>query len=78
MTFVYFPREFYIISNALAYKTLILNYNRGFNLCIFLFIYLFLFTYLGYDFSNLILYIFDFYFILFDLMVRPMTHWLNQ
>ena len=55
MTFVYFPCEFYRISNAIAYKTLILNYNSEFNLGICFFS----FTYLDYDFSNLILYIFN-------------------
>ena len=39
MTFVYFPYEFYRISNAIAYKTLILNYNSGFNLGICLFFF---------------------------------------
>ena len=38
MTFVYFPYEFYRISNAIAYKTLILNYNGKFSLGICLFI----------------------------------------
>ena len=55
MTFVYFPCEFYRISNAIAYKTLILNYNSEFNLGICFFS----FTYSDYDFSNLILYIFN-------------------
>ena len=32
MTFVYFSCEFYRISNAIAYETLILNYNGKFNL----------------------------------------------
>ena len=38
MTFVYFPCE-YRISNAIAYETLILNYNGKFNLgmCLFFF-----------------------------------------
>ena len=62
MTFVYFLCEFYGISNAISYETLILNYNGKFNLGIYLFFYyyFFFFTYLGYDFSNLILYIFNF------------------
>ena len=46
------------IYNAITYKTLILNYNSKFNLGIFLFFFL-IFTYSNYDFSNLILYIFN-------------------
>ena len=45
------------IYNAITYKTLILNYNSKFNLGIFLFFLIF--TYSSYDFSNLILYIFN-------------------
>jgi len=37
MTFVYFSCEFYRISNAITYETLILNYNGKFNLGISLF-----------------------------------------
>ena len=59
MTFVYFPCEFYRIFNAIAYKTLILNYNSEFNLVICL-LYIYIYIYIGYDFSNLILYIFNF------------------
>ena len=38
MTFVYFPCE-YRISNAIAYETLILNYNGKFNLGMYLFFF---------------------------------------
>ena len=62
MTFVYFLCEFYRISNVVAYETLILDYNGEFNLgiCLFFFFFLFKFTYSSYNFSNLILYIFNF------------------
>ena len=41
MTFVYFPCEFYRISNVIAYETLSLNINGEFNLGIcLLFIFL--------------------------------------
>ena len=46
------------IYNAITYKTLILNYNSKFNLGIFLFFF-YIFIYSSYDFSNLILYIFN-------------------
>ena len=81
MTFVYFPCEFYRISNAIAYKTLILNYNSEFNLGICFFS----FTYSDYDFSNLILYVFNFkkkiiwpYGLTNDPLVEPMTQLTNR
>ena len=88
MTFIYFPCEFYRISNAIAYKTLILNYNSEFNLGICFFS----FTYSDYDFSNLILYIFNFLKKIYltlrfdqwptsgtnDPLVEPMTQLTNQ
>ena len=39
MTLVYFRCEFYRISNAITYKTLILNYNSKFRLGICPFFY---------------------------------------
>ena len=68
MIFINFFCEFYRISNVITCETLILNYNGEFNLGICLYIYVcvcvcvcvYKFKYSCYDFSNLILYIFNF------------------
>ena len=80
MKFVYFSCEFYRISNAIAYETLILNYNETY--AYFFYFFFFKFTYLGYDFSNIILYIYIYIYLifkmlLFDPTVQLMIHWLN-
>ena len=77
MIFIYFPCEFYIISNVIAYEILILNYNNEYSLgiCLFFIINLHIYVMISqtYIYIYKILKIF-----LFDPTVQLVTHWLNQ
>ena len=77
MIFIYFPCEFYIISNVIAYERLILNYNNEYNLgvCLFFSINLHIYVMISqtYIYVYIILKIF-----LFDPTVQLVTHWLNK
>ena len=77
MIFIYFPCEFYIISNVIAYEILILNYNNEYSLGICLFFIINLHIYVMISQTFIYIYII-FKIFLFDPTVQLVTHWLNQ
>ena len=81
MIFIYFPCEFYIISNVIAYEILILNYNNeyGLGICLFFIINLHIYVMISQTYIYIYIYIYKILKIfLFDPMVQLVTHWLNQ
>ena len=59
MIFIYFPCEFYIISNVIAYEILILNYNNEYSLgiCLFFIINLHIYVMISQTYIYIYIYI---------------------
>jgi hypothetical protein len=69
--------------NSIIYYIMSLRYALVSKILRHLFILIILgvhfqFNYLFYDFSNLVLYFYIFLNFVFEPVVRPVTHWLNQ